>query len=69
MTARYSIMVREHGSDHDVELMQVNSNPEAIVAGLRLKTLTIKHSIFQVGARQSKIPKYSFIRVIDNEAT
>jgi hypothetical protein len=68
MTARYSIMVREYGSDHDVELMRVDSNPQAIVEGLRNKTLTIKRSIFEAGKRQVKIPKYSFIQVIDHAA-
>lgn len=66
---RYSIIVREHGSDHDVELMQVNSNPSAIVAGLQKKTLTISQSIFRAGKRSAKIPKYTFVRVVDHEAT
>lgn len=63
---RYSIMVREHGSDHDVELMQVNSNPQAIVDGLREKKLTIRRSIFEPGKRVVKTPKYTSIRVVDN---
>lgn len=63
---RYSIMVREYGSDHDVELMQVESNPSEIVKGLRKKSLTIKHSIFQAGQRVSKVPKYTNIEVRDN---
>jgi hypothetical protein len=66
--ARYSIFVREYGSDHDVELMQVNSNPSAVAEGLRAKTLTIKRSIFQAGKRQSKIPKYTFVRIVDHDA-
>jgi hypothetical protein len=68
MTARYSIMVREHGSDHDVELLQVNSNPDAIVAGLRAKTLKLHTSIFQPGKRVLKVPKYTYVRVVDHEA-
>jgi hypothetical protein len=59
-------MVREYGSDHNVELMQVNSNPQAIVDGLRKKTLTMKTSIYQPGKRVVKIPKYSFIQVVDH---
>lgn len=66
--ARYSIMVREYGSDHNVELMQVNSNPQAIVDGLRKKMLTIRTSIFEPGKRVRKIPKYAFIQIIDHEA-
>jgi hypothetical protein len=65
MMARYSIIVREHGSDHDVELMQVNNNPDAIVAGLRAKSLTFKRTIFEAGKRHVKIPKYSYVRVVD----
>jgi hypothetical protein len=68
MMGRYSILVTEHGSDHAVELMQVNSNPQAIVDGLRQKTLTIKRSLFEPGQRRVKIPKYSFIEVKDNGA-
>lgn len=63
---RYSIIVREYGSDRDVELMQVDSNPSEIVKGLREKSLTIRHSIFQAGPRKSKIPKYTMIEVRDN---
>jgi hypothetical protein len=66
--ARFSILVTEHGSDHAVELMQVNSNPQAIVDGLRQKTLTIRRSILEPGKRTAKIPKYSFIQVVDRES-
>jgi hypothetical protein len=68
MTARYSIWVREHGSDHNVLLMEVNGNPEAIVAGLHKKMLTTSRSIFEPGKRKVKIPKYSFVQVVDNGA-
>ncbi|MBO0715931.1 MAG: hypothetical protein J2P55_01165 [Rhizobiales bacterium] len=67
MTARYSIIVREYGSDHDIELMQCGSNPQAIVEGLRQKSLTIRRSIFEPGKRVVKIPKYISIRVIDHD--
>jgi hypothetical protein len=60
-------MVREYGSDRDVELMQVDSNPSEIVKGLRAKMLTIKHSIFEKGKRTSKVPKYTMIEVRDND--
>jgi hypothetical protein len=66
MKKRYSIMVREYGSDHDVELMQVDSNPQAIIDGLHKKTLTIHRSIFEKGKRSVKLPKYTFIQVVDN---
>jgi hypothetical protein len=66
MKRRYSIMVREYGSDHNVELLQVDTNPQPIVDGLHKKTLTIRHSIFEKGKRTTKVPKYSFIQVVDN---
>ena len=65
MIARYSIFVREHGSDHDVESTQVSSNPQAIVEGLRKKSLTLRRSIYEPGKRVVKIPKYSFIQIVD----
>ena len=64
---RYSIIVREYGSDHDVELMQLDSNPGEVVKGLQKKTLMIKKSIFEGGKRKSKIAKYSYIHVRENE--
>jgi hypothetical protein len=66
MKKRYSIVVRERGSDHSVELMQVDSNPQALVEGLRKKTLTIRHSIFERGKRTSKVPQYTYVGVIEN---
>jgi hypothetical protein len=64
---KYSIIVREHDSDHDVELLQVNGNPEAIVKALRGKKLTMRASIFKSGPRRFQIPKYSQIRIVENE--
>jgi hypothetical protein len=63
---RWSIWVREHGSDHDVELMQLDGDPAPIVGQLRTKTLTINKSIFESGKRKSTIPKYSSVRVVEN---
>jgi hypothetical protein len=56
---RYSIIVTEHGSDRAVELVQVNSNPQAIVDGLRQKM------ILDPGRRRASIPRYTFIEVVD----
>jgi hypothetical protein len=64
---RYSIWVREVGSDHDVELMELDGDPAPIVKGLRAKTLTIKKSIFERGRRKSTMPKYSWVRVVKND--
>jgi hypothetical protein len=63
---RYSIIVREYGSDRDVELMEVESNPQAIVDGLRAKKLTLHRPITEAGRRVYKIPKYSIVRVVDH---
>ena len=65
---RYSIFVREYGSDRDVELMQVESNPGPVVEGLKKKMLTIRTSIFQPGKRVMKVPKYTTVDVRDNGA-
>jgi hypothetical protein len=67
MKKRYSIVVREYGSDHNVELMQVDSNPQAVVAGLHKKTLTIRKSILDPGKRATKIPKYTFVGIVEND--
>jgi len=68
--SRYSIMVTEYGSDHAVELMRVGSNPQAIVEGLRKKTLKIKRSLYDARAHQVKvIPRYTFISIVDHEAS
>jgi hypothetical protein len=55
----YSIIVREYGSDHDVTLIRVGSNPQPVVDGLRAKTLTI-------GKRRTQIPKYTSIRIVED---
>ena len=63
---RYSIFVREYGSDRDVELMQVENNPGPVVEGLKKKKLTIRASIFEPGKRVFKVPKYTTIDVREN---
>jgi hypothetical protein len=68
VTARYSIWVREHGSDHDVELMQVDTNPEALMKVLRGRQLKIRHSIFTPGKRVGKTPKYVRVYMVDHGA-
>ncbi|WP_445215486.1 hypothetical protein ACKWRH_23695 [Bradyrhizobium sp. Pa8] len=68
MKKRWSIWVREYGSNHDVELMQLDGDPAPVVKGLHAKSITIKKSIFEPGRRRSKIPRYTFVRVVDNSA-
>jgi hypothetical protein len=60
---RFSIMVVEYGSNHEVELCQVDGDTAPVIAGLRAKTLSVGLS----GKRRlTKIPKYGRIRVVDN---
>jgi hypothetical protein len=61
MKKRFSIWVREYGSDHDVELCQIESNPQPTVQALCQK-------ILKIGGGK-KISKYTFVRVVDNHAT
>ena len=68
MKKRFSIWVREHGSDHDVELLEVDNDPDPLVHKLRSMTLTIKKSIFEGGRRKSEIPKYTNVRAVENHA-
>jgi len=60
---RYTIMVQEYGSNREVELCGVDSNPQAVVDGLRKKTLTVNLSSVY---KRTKIPKYTQVRVIQN---
>ncbi|MET3308080.1 hypothetical protein ABIE86_004645 [Bradyrhizobium diazoefficiens] len=62
---RYSIWVREIGSDHDVELMQCDSNPQALVDGLYAKHLTVKTD---TARKKTKVGRYSWVRIVDNHA-
>ena len=62
---RYSIMGQMYGSDHETEIAQCDSNPQAVLDGLMQKTLTIRHSIMK-GGKTSKVRKYSWLRIIDN---
>jgi hypothetical protein len=60
---RWSIMVVEYGSNHEVELCQLDGDTAPVIAGLRAKTL---HVGLSGKRRLTKIPKYSGIRVVDN---
>jgi len=57
---RFSIWVREHGSNHDVELCQLETNPQQTVAALYAKRLKI--------GKGKSIAKYDYIRVVDHHA-
>jgi hypothetical protein len=60
MRRRYSIWVREFMSDHDVELLDVNTNPESVAEALRLKRV-------KIGKRGQTTARYVDVRVVDNE--
>jgi len=66
MKPRYSIWGREHGADHDVEIVSVESNPQAILDGLMQKTLKVKPSIMGPG-KKSKVRLYSWLRIVENK--
>ena len=61
---RYSIMGIQYGSEREIELVQVDSEPEAIVAGLEEKFVLVQMG---VNVRRSSIPKYSALRILDHE--
>lgn len=61
---RFSVMVQEYGSNYEVELCQLDGDPKSTVLGLQAKTLMIRDGI----RRRSKTPKYTSIRVVDNQA-
>ena len=65
MKLRYSIWGREWGADHDVEIVQVGTNPEVVKEGLKQKTLKVHHSRFK-GGKIGKVQKYSDLRIVEN---
>lgn len=64
---RYSVMVREYGGDREVELCQLDGDPEPTIAGLKQKTLMV-HAVGSSSRRRTRIPKYSNIRIVDHQA-
>ena len=66
MKRRYSIWGREWGSDHDVELSQVESNPQPVYDALNAKTLMVNHSRMP-GGKKTKVKKYSWLRIVENK--
>ena len=58
MKKRFSIWVREHGSDRDIELCQVEGNPIPIMTALTAKQVKV--------GKGKTVPQYGFIRIVDN---
>jgi hypothetical protein len=63
--SRYSIWGRQHGVDHDTELARCETNPQAIVDGLKAKSV-IAH-VITTGGKRVQVPKYSWLRIVDHE--
>jgi len=66
MKRRYSIWGTEHGSDHEVELAQVDSNPQPVMDAFVAMTLTVKPTI-NGPKRRTKIRKYAWLRIEENK--
>ena len=58
MKRRYSIWGTEYCSDHEVELAQVDSDPQRVVEGFTLKTIKIG---------KKNIRKYTWLRIVENK--
>ena len=65
MKQRYSIWGREHGAERDVEICQVNANPEAMKAALYAKTLKM---VIGEAKRKTAIAQYTNLRIVENTA-
>lgn len=65
MKRRYSIWGTEHGSDHEVELAQVDSNPQTVMDAYVGMTLIVKPTI-SGPKKKTKIRKYAWLRIVDN---
>lgn len=63
---RYSIWGREYGADHDVELAQVDGNPQPVLDAFAAKTLTLQNSIMVSARKKSKIRKFTWLRIVEN---
>jgi hypothetical protein len=61
MNKRYSILVRENGSNRESELCQVDSNAEKIAEAAGMKLLRISSA-----GRRYRIKRYDWIRIVDN---
>jgi hypothetical protein len=59
--ARYSIIIREHGHDHESVLAQVDTNPQAVVEAAKQRT-----SRMAVGNRRFTVARYDHVYAVDN---
>ena len=63
MRQRYSIWGRDYFGSHDVEIVQVNTNPEAMKLALQQKVLSVKADKQH---KPAKVARYSNLRIVDN---
>jgi len=64
MKRRYSIWGTEICSDHEVELAQVDSNPEAI--SKIYEEMMVKGKPAFKGGKVAKQRKYTWVRIVEN---
>jgi hypothetical protein len=62
MRKRYSILVREKGSGREIELCQVDTNPEKVAEAAGMKLLRISNA-----GRRYRIKRYDWVRIVDND--
>ena len=62
MRKRYSIWVRENGSGREIELCQVDTNPEKVAEAAGMKLLRISNS-----GRRYRIKRYDWVRIVNND--
>jgi hypothetical protein len=65
MKKRYSIWGRMYGADHDTEIVQVETNPQAMLDALINKKLTVRHSI-EKGGKMGRVRMYDYLRFVEN---
>jgi hypothetical protein len=58
---RFSILVRELGSERETVLCQCDSNPKAIAEALKQKMLRQRN-----GEHEFRIQRYDWIRIVDH---
>ena len=61
MRKRYSVLVRENGSGREIELCQVDTNPEKVAEAAGMKLLRVSSSGANTGSK-----RYDRIRIVDN---
>lgn len=65
MTKRYSIVGIQYQADHETVIVEVDANPEAVVAALKEKTLNVYAA--PGATRRSITPLYHSVRIVENK--